>query len=130
MNTFGLSGLYEGGAKAGAGNLTGPPAPGEDTDQTIDIRAAATPAEEDGKNERNNDDPFHVSIAWTLSEPKPNTPKFQDGADQESLSNELQKLQVPINAVKVKVGNNLVNIPLERDRQQDEAKGRKRWLGQ
>lgn len=68
---------------------------------------------EDNANETSAEsfDSFHVSIAWTLS--KPSSLKITDSNDLILAEQLLQEVQVPVNAVKAKIGNNILTFPLK-----------------
>ena len=119
-NAFGLPGLYVSGAGKTSHDHAAPPAPGEDAEEAIDMGTDTKTA-----------NPFHISIGWTLAEPNTAMSVTDDNKDNKNALNELYKLRVPVNAVKAKVGNMIIHIPLEKHaREYDEDKGRKRWLGQ
>lgn len=119
---FGLAELYTG--------TSGQKTLGADTENAVDA-AAVSVSEVEGLSPKNND-PFHISIAWTLSEPKADSVVHSEsGTDTRAKLEEPRKLCIPVSTVKVKVGNMIANIPLEENsRQYVEDKGRKRWLGQ
>jgi hypothetical protein len=51
---------------------------------------------------------FHVSLAWTLTEPTPEQKKKIEAIDLRRL----QSLSIHFDCVKVKIGNNISSIPL------------------
>jgi hypothetical protein len=51
-------------------------------------------------------DSFHVSLAWSLSNP------LENGYNQTMTTDELKRLSVLFDSVKVKIGNILTSIPL------------------
>ena len=127
---FGRGELYTGRA---IGDIrAGPLAPGEDVMDSVDIRTPISPNEPRG-NEALQNDPFHISIAWSLSEPQRqgiDVPLFANNMDKIQLQKDLQKLRVPIDAVKAKVGNTITGISLQSKASwQQETRGRERWLG-
>ncbi|KAJ5712310.1 hypothetical protein N7493_008778 [Penicillium malachiteum] len=67
-----------------------------------------SPTHENQASPKNFDDKFHISLAWTLTEPSPDDNTYVDGIDLKSL----EDLHVGFDAVKVKVGNNVMSIPL------------------
>ena len=131
-SSFDLPGLYIKGVEKTSSDRSAPPAPGEDADEALDI-GESNKTEDAGSTvaEAEVADPFHISIGWTLWEPSTSTSVTDDGKDSKDALEEMHKLRVPVTAVKAKVGNMTIHIPLEKDlRQYGEDKGRKRWLGQ
>lgn len=52
---------------------------------------------------------FHVSLAWTLSEPSSKDREQITGIDLHAL----RELQIEFDSLKAKIGNNVTSIPLD-----------------
>ncbi|KAI4152509.1 MAG: hypothetical protein LQ340_002878 [Diploschistes diacapsis] len=154
---FGQGELYSGGG-SGAATAVGSgavPAPGEEEAAVADVEmdsgapctasAAAALGIQNGSGNEAPSDPFHVSIAWSLSEPGADVSRVQpqpqplsehgtESAEKQlelDALEDLRGLRVPVAAVKVKVGNTISSIPLAKEaRRVEEERGRKRWLGE
>ena len=135
--SYGYPGLYTGSAelRVDAKGLVAPPAPGEAGDmpdgETLDIDPTAleltSASTDDVIGSLTKSDPFHISIAWTLSDPAHWA--SATNADKAATDGDLGKLRVPVNAIKAKVGNTIHHISLEKDRREVEKRTARRWMG-
>ncbi|KAJ5083238.1 hypothetical protein N7456_012665 [Penicillium angulare] len=63
---------------------------------------------DDASHQQDYSDNFHISIAWTLTEPRAENTQYLTNIDLDPL----QDLHIQFDCLKVKIGNNVTSIPL------------------
>ncbi|KAI1378622.1 hypothetical protein F4677DRAFT_411458 [Hypoxylon crocopeplum] len=69
------------------------------------------------KDNRNGDDAFHISIAWSFAEPTAEVKKrteevFSRASEEERVRAEVLAMRVPVNGIKAKIGNVVTHVAL------------------
>ena len=73
---------------------------------------------------------FHVSIAWSFAEPRDElvraTERVFGGRD---IQQKLREVQIPVKAIKIKIGNGITNVALRRPGARAGREGARNLLG-
>jgi len=86
-----------------------------------------TGRKENGKGKRkvesDTEDGFHISLAWTLQEPDKEMRDLTDQIVEKKIWEDVKKLSVGVKEVKVKLGNVVHGVTLERTRGEGTRRG-------
>jgi hypothetical protein len=94
---------------------------------------AAESGDDDGRNgggERKIGEAFHVSIAWSFAEPSEELRRVTERVfGEKSVRERIEQVQIPVDGVKVKIGNTVTHVPLPRPGRRASGKGSRNLLG-
>lgn len=87
-------------------------------------------AEGEGKGERHVGEAFHVSIAWSFAEPTEELLSLTEQVfGDPAVQQKIQEIEIPVEGVKVKIGNVVTHVPLPQPGRRASEKGTRNLLG-